>query len=43
MARLIRWLVVLLVLAGIAFLIWQKTKAQPVEVMVRPVTRGIVE
>ncbi len=43
MGRLIRWLVVLLVIAGIAFLIWQKTRAKPVEVMVRPVTRGIVE
>jgi HlyD family secretion protein len=35
--------VVLLVIVGIAFLIWHKTKAKPVEVMVRPVTRGIVE
>lgn len=43
MGRLIRWLVVLLVIAGIAFLIWKKTRAKPVEVMVRPVTRGIVE
>ena len=43
MGRLIRWLVVLLVIAGIAFLIWHKTRAKPVEVMVRPVTRGIVE
>jgi HlyD family secretion protein len=43
MGRLIRWLVVLLVIVGIAYLIWQKTRAKPVEVMVRPVTRGIVE
>ena len=43
MGRLIRWLVVVLVIAGIAFLIWHKTRAKPVEVMVRPVTRGIVE
>ena len=43
MGRLIRWLVVVLVIAGIAFLIWQKTRAKPVEVMVRPVTQGIVE
>jgi HlyD family secretion protein len=43
MGRLIRWLVAVLVIAGIAFLIWQKTRAKPVEVMVGPVTRGIVE
>ncbi len=43
MGRLIRWLVVVLVIAGIAFLIWQKTRAKPVEVMVGLVTRGIVE
>lgn len=43
MGKLIRWFLVLLVIAGIAFLIWQKTRAKPVEVMVSPVTRGIVE
>jgi HlyD family secretion protein len=43
MGRLIRWLMLLLVIAGIAFLTWQKTRAKPVEVMVSPVTRGIVE
>ncbi len=43
MGRLIRWLMLLLVIAGVAFLIWQKTRAKPVEVMVSPVTRGIVE
>ncbi len=43
MGRLIRWLVLLLVIAGIAFLVWQKIRVKPVEVMVRPVTRGIVE
>ncbi|NNK94336.1 MAG: efflux RND transporter periplasmic adaptor subunit [Desulfobacterales bacterium] len=43
MGRLIRWLVVVLAVAGIAFLIWQKTRAKPVEVMVRSITRGIVE
>jgi HlyD family secretion protein len=43
MGRLIRWLVAVLVIAGIAFLIWQKTRAKPVEVMVGLVTRGIVE
>jgi HlyD family secretion protein len=43
MGKLIRWLVVLMVIAGISFLIWQKTRPKPVEVIVRPVTRGIVE
>ncbi len=43
MGRLIRWLVLLLVVTGVAFLIWQKTRAKPVEVMVRPVTLGTVE
>ncbi len=43
MGRLIRWLVLLLVITCTAFLIWQKTRAKPVEVMVRPVTLGIVE
>ncbi len=43
MGRLIRWLVPVLVITGIAFLVWQKTRAKPVEVVVRPVTLGIVE
>jgi HlyD family secretion protein len=43
MGRLIRWLVALLIIACIAFLIWYKTRAKPVEVIVRPITRGIVE
>jgi HlyD family secretion protein len=43
MGRLIRWFVLVLVIAGIAFLVWHKTRAKPVEVMVRPVTLGIVE
>ncbi|MEE4166919.1 MAG: efflux RND transporter periplasmic adaptor subunit [Desulfocapsaceae bacterium] len=43
MGRLIKWLVLFLVVFGIAFMIWQKTRSKPVEVMVKPVTRGIVE
>jgi len=43
MSRLIRWLVAMLVVIGIAFLIWHNTRAKPVEVMVTQVTRGIVE
>jgi HlyD family secretion protein len=43
MSRIIRWLVVVLIIAGAGFFIWQKTRSKPVEVMVKPVTRGIVE
>lgn len=41
--RIIRWLVIVLFLAGTGFFIWQKTRAKPVEVVVKPVTRGTVE
>lgn len=43
MPRLMRWMFVLLVVAGGAFLIWQKTRPKPVEVVVKPVIRGVVE
>ncbi len=43
MRRLIRWTLALLVVAGVAFLIWQKTRAKAVEVVVKPVVRGVVE
>lgn len=43
MRRLIRWLLALLVVAGIAFFVWQKTRPQPLEVVVRPVLRGVIE
>ncbi|MDP3480850.1 MAG: efflux RND transporter periplasmic adaptor subunit [Desulfoprunum sp.] len=43
MHRLIRWMLALLVVVGIAFLIWQKTRTKPVEVVVKPVVRGVVE
>jgi len=43
MRRLIRWFVVLLILAAIAFFIWQKTRPKPVEIIVKPVIRGTVE
>ena len=41
--RWIRWLVVLLVVAVLAALIWRQTRPQPIEVVVRPVEKGIVE
>lgn len=43
MRRLMRWMVALLVVAGIAFLVWQKSRAKPIEVMVKPVVRGVIE
>lgn len=43
MGRVIRWLLALLVIAGIAFGVWQKTRPKPLEVVVKPVTRGTVE
>lgn len=43
MRRLIRWLFALLVIAGIAFFVWQKTRPKPVEVVVKPVVRGLIE
>lgn len=43
MSRLIRWMLALLVVAGVAFLIWQKTRPEPIEVVVKPVVRGQIE
>lgn len=43
MSRLIRWMLVLLVVAGVAFFIWQKTRPKPIEVVVKPVVRGVIE
>lgn len=43
MRRLIRWSVVAVIVAGLAFLVWQKTRPKPVEIVVKPVTRGVVE
>ena len=43
MRRPIRWIVVLLIVAGLAFFIWQKTRPKPVEVVVKPVVRGLIE
>ncbi len=43
MRRFIRWLFALLVVAGLAFFVWQKTRPKPVEVVVKPVVRGLIE
>jgi len=43
MRRPIRWLLALLVVAGIAVLIWQKTRPKPIEIVVKPVVRGLIE
>jgi HlyD family secretion protein len=39
----VRWIVLVLLVAGAGFCIWYFTRPEPVEVVVRPVERGIVE
>jgi HlyD family secretion protein len=41
--KLIKWTIVLLIVVAIGFLIWRYTRPKPIEVAVKPVTRGIVE
>ncbi len=41
--RLLRWIIALVIVAGIGLLIWRATRPKPVEVNVKAVTRGIVE
>ncbi len=43
MGRLIRWTFALVVIAAVAFLFWQKTRAKAIEVVVKPVVRGVIE
>jgi HlyD family secretion protein len=43
MRRFIRWAIVLLIIGGVVFFIWQQTRPKPIEVVVKPVTQGIVE
>ncbi len=43
MGRLIRWTLALAVIAAVAFFIWQKTRAKPIAVVVKPVVRGVIE
>ena len=41
--RYIRWIVLVLVIAAAAVIVWFFTRPKPVEVVVKPVDRGIVE
>ncbi len=41
--KLIKWTIVLLIVVAIGFVIWHYTRPTPIEVAVKPVTRGIVE
>ena len=41
--RYIRWFIVLLVIAAVAVIVWYLTRPEPVQVVVKPVDRGIVE
>lgn len=41
--RYIRWIVLVLVIAAAAVIVWFLTRPKPVEVVVKPVKRGIVE
>lgn len=43
MRRAVRWLVLILIVAGLGVLIWQVTRPEPVAVVTRPVVRGTVE
>ncbi len=43
MRTLMRWIIALFIIAGIVFLIWQKTRPKPVEVVVKPVVSGTIE
>ncbi|MFO7555790.1 MAG: hypothetical protein R6W88_11370, partial [Desulfobacterales bacterium] len=41
--RYIRWIVLVLIIAVAAVIIWHFTRPDPVEVLLKPVDRGIVE
>jgi HlyD family secretion protein len=41
--HLLRWIVLLIALAGLAAVVWRLTRPDPVQVTVKPVTRGPVE
>lgn len=43
MGRYVRWSVIVLVLIGLAVLVWYKTRPKPIELLVKPVVRGQVE
>lgn len=41
--RVVRWTVVILIVAGLGFIIWRQTRPKPVDIIVQPVVRGTVE
>ena len=41
--RYIRWVILVLVISGVAVMVWHFTRPEPVEVVVKSVDRGIVE
>ncbi len=43
MGKFIRWIVFFLIIAALAYFIWEKTRPQPIEIVTRPVLRGTVE
>jgi len=43
MRRIMRWLVVFILAAAVAVVIWVKTRPKPIEIVVQPVVRGKVE
>jgi HlyD family secretion protein len=43
MGKFIRWTVFFLIVAALAYFIWEKTRPQPIEIVTRPVLRGTVE
>jgi HlyD family secretion protein len=43
MKRALRWCLLLLILGGVAFFVWHRTRPEPVKVAVSPVARGNVQ
>jgi len=43
LGKFIKWTIVLLIIVAIGFVIWRYTRPKPIEVVVKPITRGIVE
>lgn len=43
MGRLVRWALALLLVAGVVFFIWQKTRPKSIVVVVKTVVRGVIE
>ena len=43
MRRFLRWTIALMIIVGIAVFIWFETRPEPIEVVIKPVTLGVVE